>query len=171
MTATAYPDRCWLTPKADVRPSAIEGRGLFATTPIITDEVVMQLGGQLIDDTTLAGLSPPYSSLTVASGLHLLIDPAHPVRFGNHSCDPSLWHRDATTIVARRQIKPGEEMTIDYATHTGIQTWTMTCRCGSTICRGTVTGQDWQLPQLQRAYSHHWSPPLLERIKTADPSH
>ena len=170
MTATPYPDRCWLTSKAEVRPSAIEGQGLFATTPITTGEVVMQLGGQLIDDTTLVGLSPPYSSLTVASGLHLLIDPSHPVRFGNHSCDPSLWHADATTVVARRQIKPGEEMTIDYATHTGIEAWTMTCRCGSTICRSTVTGQDWQLPQLRRAYGHHWSPPLLERIKTADPS-
>jgi uncharacterized protein len=166
MTTPAYPARCWLTPKAQVRTSAIEGLGLFATTDITAGEIVMRLGGQLIDDTTLAGLTPPHSSLTVASGLHLLIDPAHPVRYGNHSCDPNLWHHGATTLVARRRISPREELTIDYATHTGIETWTMTCRCASPICRGTVTGRDWRLPQLQRAYGRHWSPPLLDRITT-----
>lgn len=166
MATPLYPARCWLTPKAQVRPSAIEGQGLFATTHISADEVAMRLGGQLIDDMTLASLSPPYSSLTVVAGLHLLLDPAHPVRYGNHSCDPNLWHADATAVVARRHIKPGEELTIDYATHTGIETWTMNCHCGSAICRGTVTGQDWRLPGLQRAYGHHWSPPLLDRINT-----
>ena len=166
MATPAYPTRCWLTPKAQVHPSAIEGLGLFAITPISAGEVVMRLGGQLIDDAALARLSPPYSSLTVGNGLHLLLDPAHPVRYGNHSCDPSLWHADATTVVARRHINPGQELTIDYATHTGIETWTMTCHCGSAICRGAVTGRDWQLPHLQRAYGHHWSPPLLDRINT-----
>lgn len=124
----------------------------------------MRLGGRLIDDAALAALSPPYSSLTVAAGLHLLIDPDHPVRYGNHSCDPCLWHAGATTVVARSRIRPGEELTIDYATHTGSETWTMRCKCGAAACRGVVTGRDWRLPELQRAYGRHWSPPLLERI-------
>lgn len=158
------PTRCWLTPNAQDAPSTIEGRGLFATTQIHAGEVVMRLGGQLINDATLASLAPPYSSLTVDNGTHLLLDPTHPVRYGNHSCDPNLWHTDATTAVARREIKSGEELTIDYATHTGIETWTMACRCGSALCRGTVTGRDWRLPQLQRAYGDHWSPALLVRI-------
>lgn len=124
----------------------------------------MRLGGRLIDDAALAALSPPYSSLTVAAGLHLLIDPDHPVRYGNHSCDPCLWHAGATTVVARSRIRSGEELTIDYATHTGSETWTMRCKCGAAACRGVVTGRDWRLPELQRAYGRHWSPPLLERI-------
>jgi uncharacterized protein len=118
----------------------------------------MRLGGQLIDDSALARLFAPYNSLTVGSGLHLLSDPAHPVRYGNHSCDPNLWHADATTVLARRHIRPGEELTIDYATRTGTEIWTMTCQCGSVICRGTVTGRDWRLPLLQRTYGQHWSP-------------
>lgn len=159
-----YPTGSWLTPDARVGPSAIEGKGLFAVTTIKPGDVVIRLGGQLIDDATLAGLEPPYSSLTVEDGRHLLLDPGHPVRYGNHSCDPSLWHTDATTVVARRQIRPGEELTIDYATHTGVETWTMVCRCGSGNCRGTVTGRDWRLPELQQTYGDHWSPPLLDRI-------
>jgi hypothetical protein len=76
----------------------------------------------------------------VAQGRHLLIDPGHPVRYGNHSCDPNLWHADAVTIVARRDIAPGEELTVDYATHTGVQEWTMVCTCGQPGCRGRPTG-------------------------------
>lgn len=164
ITGRSYPRDCWLTPSAMVAASAIEGCGLFATTTISVGEVVMRLGGQVINDAILASLTPPYSSLTVDYGRHLLLDPAHPVRYGNHCCDPNLWHADATTVVARRPIAAGEELTIDYATHTGVDTWTMPCRCGSALCRGTVTGGDWRLPQLHHAYGDHWSPPLLNRI-------
>ncbi|WP_336206994.1 SET domain-containing protein [Nonomuraea sp. LPB2021202275-12-8] len=162
-----YPAECRLTPSARVGSSSIQGAGLFATARIDQGDEVMRFGGQLIDDRTLASLTPPYSSLTVEAGLHLLLDPAHPVRYGNHSCDPNLWHADATTAIARRDIDRGEELTIDYATHTGIEAWSMTCLCGSPLCRGTVTGDDWRLPRLREAYGDHWSPPLLHRIRTS----
>ncbi|MGW0195456.1 SET domain-containing protein-lysine N-methyltransferase [Nonomuraea sp. NPDC003201] len=87
------------------------------------------------------------------------------MRYGNHSCDPTLWHRDATTVIARRDIDPGEELTIDYATHTGVEAWSMACRCDTPSCRRVVTGHDWRLSRLQAAYGTHWSPPLLERIE------
>ncbi|MET7338219.1 SET domain-containing protein-lysine N-methyltransferase [Nonomuraea sp. NPDC005650] len=163
----AHPTECWLTPSAQTRPSPINGSGLFAIERIRQGAVIMRLGGQLIDDETLASLTPPYSSLTVEEGLHLLLDPAHPVRYGNHSCEPNLWHRDATTVIARCDINPGDELTIDYATHTGVETWSMACRCAKPRCRRTVTGHDWRLPELQSAYGTRWSPPLLDRIRTA----
>jgi hypothetical protein len=161
-----FPTRCWLVPRARVGTSAIEGKGLFAAAGIRSGEIVIRLGGQLIDDAALAALTPPYGSLAVDHGRHLLLDPAHPVRYGNHCCDPNLWHTDAVTVVARRDIHPGEELTIDYATHTGTETWNMVCRCGTPLCRGVVTGRDWQLTHLQRAYGNHWSPPLLDRINS-----
>lgn len=164
-----YPTECWLSPAAHLGPSPIHGGGLFAATRINAGDLVMRLGGKVIDDATLAALADgaePYDSLTVAPGAHLLIDSTHPVRYGNHSCDPNIWHAnaDATAVIARRDIRPGEELTIDYATHTGVQTWFMACRCTSPRCRGTVTGSDWRLPHLQRAYGDHWSPALLDRI-------
>jgi hypothetical protein len=36
MTTPECPARCWLTPKAQLRPSPIKGQGLFAITPTIT---------------------------------------------------------------------------------------------------------------------------------------
>ena len=59
------------------------------------------------------------------------IDPAHPVRYGNHGCAPNLWMEDAVTVVARRAVAAGEELTVDYATQTGTEAWRMTCRCGA----------------------------------------
>ena len=59
----------------------------------------------------------------------------------------------------------GEELTNDYATSTGDPGFTMPCRCGATECRGTVTGEDWRLPQLQERYGGHWVPVLLARIR------
>jgi len=161
------PAGCWLTPSAEVRPSPIEGLGLFAIAPIEASEVVMRLGGQVIDDAALAALKAPYSSVALDENAHLLVDPAHPVRYGNHSCSPNLWPTDALTVAAWRAIAVGEELTIDYATQTGTETWRMACRCGQPGCRSEITGADWRLPQLQGAYGDHWTPMLLRRMRAA----
>ncbi|MEV0731458.1 SET domain-containing protein [Polymorphospora sp. NPDC050346] len=85
-----YPSDSWLTPRARVGPSPIEGHGLFATRAIDRDEPVMAFGGAVLDNEALAAVPPPYSSVAVAEDTNLLLDPAHPVRYGNHSCDPNL---------------------------------------------------------------------------------
>ena len=159
-----YPAGCWLSPKVAVRPSPIEGLGHFAGQPIAEGEAVARLGGEVINDVQLAALTPPYSSVCVDADVHLLIDPGHPVRYGNHSCDPNLWHQDSVTIIARRPIAVGEELTLDYATHTMTEAWTMPCHCGAPTCRGAVTGADWRRPALQAAYGRHWTAGLLARI-------
>jgi hypothetical protein len=164
MSGSVYPTACWLSPDVVVRDSPIEGLGLFAVRPLTEGTVVERLGGRVVGDAELAALTPPYSSLTVADGRHLVLDPGHPVRYGNHSCAPNLWHVDATTIALRTDVPSDTELTIDYATHTGVPGWSMRCACGSADCRGTVPGQDWRRPDLRTAYGHHWSPALLARI-------
>ena len=55
--------------------------------------------------------------------------------FINHSCDPNAFIRivpgQKVAIFARRDIRPGEELTIDYRdpNHPGV------CRCGASNCR------------------------------------
>jgi MFS family permease len=163
-----YPRRSWLDPRVTVRPSPIEGSGLFATEPIRAGETVAVVGGEPIDDQRLAQIDAsgqPYDSIAVAAGVHLLLDSAHPIRYGNHSCTPNLWLADATTLVARRDIAAGDELTQDYAVYTGVESWTMPCHCDTDGCRRVVTGRDWRLPQLRQAYGDRWSPALLVRIR------
>ena len=86
----------------------------------------------------------------------------------NHSCDPNLWMQNERTVCARREIAAGEELTMDYALATRTPEWRMECRCGTSECRGVITGNDWQLPELQQRYSGHFSPFINARIDRAE---
>jgi hypothetical protein len=61
----------------------------------------------------------------------------------------------------------GEEITSDYATSTGIADFAMACSCGSSLCRGVITGEDWRRTELLARYGDHWTPVLLDRIRQA----
>jgi 8-oxo-dGTP pyrophosphatase MutT (NUDIX family) len=174
LAAVGVPDAdCWLHPSVEVRESPIEGRGLFATSVLTAGTVVARLGGRLVDTGVMrelvadatAHLSAYVDTITVLEDLHLVLPPRRPVGYGNHSCDPTLWHTDAFTLAARRDLGLGDELTVDYATQTAEAAFELACRCGSTRCRGRVTGADWRRPELQERYGEHWVPALLARIR------
>ena len=74
---------------------------------------------------------------------------------------------DAVTVVARFDIPPGQELTIDYALFTAQSEWGLdaVCNCGAKVCRKTITGNDWKSPDVQDRYHERFSPFLNERIK------
>ena len=160
-----YRTSSWLDPRVVVAPSPIEGRGLFARAPIAAGEVVMRLGGRVLTDDEFVALRlVKYSALAIDDHLNLLLDNESPVTFGNHSCDANLWMADEVTLVARRRIEAGEEVTVDYALHTADLPWSMPCRCGSPVCRGVVTNEDWHRQDVRERYAGHFSPFLNRRI-------
>jgi hypothetical protein len=158
-----------LDPRVIVAPSRIEGSGLVARARIEPGEIVVRLGGRVLTDDEFRGLRlVTYSSLAIGDHLNLLLDDATPATFGNHSCDPTLWMADEVTLSARRPIAPGDEVTVDYALHTADLPWSMACRCGSLLCRGTITSDDWRRPELQARYAGHFSPFINTRITATE---
>lgn len=158
---------CWLHDDVAVGPSAIAGRGLFATAPIPQGTAVSRLGGRLCSTAELRELlaGPDYvDSIAVGDDVHLLLAPGNRNRFGNHSCEPNLWWTDAYTLSTRRDIAAGEELTSDYSTSTADPQFFLRCHCESYRCRQMVTGDDWRIPQLQKAYAGHWLPSLQKLI-------
>lgn len=135
-----------LHPDLGTAPSTIAGTGLHATAPIAAGTPVARLA---------AGARPAAGLL--ASG----------IGFGNHSCEPNLWWSGAYTLVARRDIRTGEEVTSDYATSTGAVDYLLRCHCETYRCRGLIAGDDWQIPQLQRTYAGHWAPELQRLISAS----
>jgi uncharacterized protein len=159
----------WLNRKLIVRRSPIAGLGLFAIAPVERGEECCRLAGELMTDERFrmyAASRVRYSALAVDERLHLVQSDNDPTTKGNHSCDPNMWLAGTLTVVARRQIAAGDEGTIDYALLTVDPTWSMDCKCGSALCRGVVTGEDWRLPELRARYVGHWSPFIQRRIQT-----
>jgi hypothetical protein len=166
--------KCWLHPDVQIGPSPIAHLGLFARADIPPDAIVCRLGGRLVTGRELQQIfteaarrpdHPYVDTITVGEDLHLVLPSGQPSHYGNHSCDPNLWWADAYTLVARRTIGAGEELTSDYATSTGVASFSMTCACGSPLCREVITGADWRRPELQARYGDHWIPMLLARIR------
>jgi uncharacterized protein len=169
-----YPAEEWVDPRIEIRSSTIAGRGMFALAPIRAGEPVIIWGGTVFTQADVgAGRVAPGSAVYIGEGTFLgsptgAYDRERDDRgdFINHSCDSNVWLADENTLVARRDIEAGEELTLDYALFEGDETdvkpWR--CRCGSPACRGRVTGKDWRLQEVQQRYAGHFSPFINIRI-------
>jgi uncharacterized protein len=156
--------------KTEVRQSPIHGRGLFATDKITKDEVVMVKGGHIVDGTTLRKqITPMLGPVEIQIDDNLYITPTiadereGSMLYSNHSCDANLGMRGEITFVAMRDIAAGEELTHDWCT-TDDDTYSQQCNCGAANCRGTVTGKDWQRPDLQKKYPGYFAAYLQKKI-------
>eukprot|EP01091_Cochliopodium_minus_P016251 TRINITY_DN6031_c0_g1_i1.p1 TRINITY_DN6031_c0_g1~~TRINITY_DN6031_c0_g1_i1.p1 ORF type:complete len:500 (-),score=151.00 TRINITY_DN6031_c0_g1_i1:197-1696(-) len=74
----------------------------------------------------------------------------------NHSCDPNCW-LEGLDVVARREIKKGEEIEMDYSTFCGEGMKEFECDCKSKDCRKMIKGTDYLLTSLQLKYKNHFS--------------
>ena len=166
-----YSPESWLDPRLEVRSSPIHGKGFFASRPFQAGDIVIVFGGTLFSMPDVeSGKANTRTLMLIDDGLWLgnrVDQPLGEDYFVNHSCDPNLWMTDEVTLVARRDIPAQEEVTMDYAMHFADPDWNMRtpCRCGSTRCRGTITGKDWLLEDLQKRYREHFSPFLNKRIE------
>lgn len=140
----------------EIRPSPIEGLGLFALRDYPAGVRIRQVN--VVREVTAEHpirpeLGERIDHCDYPDGRIVLIGP--PDRHLNHSCDPNayvLYEADACFIIARRDIVAGEEITCDYSLNvTGGDSWP--CHCGAARCRGSVTGDFFQLPEdLQQEY-------------------
>ncbi len=170
----------WIDERLVVGDSPIAGRGLFFGDDLRPGTVVIRLGGWLVSSAELDSLlaaadrdptAPYVDTITIAGDSHLVLPPGTRIHFGNHSCDPTLWHVGPYELATRGEVAAGEEATIDYATQSGAAGFAMTCRCGASRCRGRVSSGDWRRPDLQDRYRGHWVPALQERIDAETTAH
>lgn len=159
------------SPKTVVRPSPIQGRGLFARAPIARGEIVAIKGGYIFDAATRSEVEPRLGPAEIPVAEGFFIGPlAEPEKDGgmiwsNHSCDPNIGVQGQIVFVAMREIQPGEELTHDWAT-TDDDTYEMKCHCGADGCRGVITGRDWRRRDLQQKYRGYMSWYLQRRIES-----
>ena len=137
-----------------LRPSPMHGVGAFAAGPIRRGTRIIEYTGERIthaeadaryDD---AAMDRHHTFLMIVNRRWVL-DAAvggNDARFVNHSCDPNceiVVARGRVFIEAIADIRPGEEITYDYAYEReegddAIATSRYPCRCGAVRCRGTI---------------------------------
>ena len=159
----------YLAPKLKAGPHGDKGGyGVFAIAPILAGEVLVVWGGDVMTAENFFEL-PAYlqqHSLQVEEDLYLVPDAVdEDADFVNHSCEPNAVLSGQITLVAQRDIKPGEEVCFDYAMSDGGPYDEFVCACGTPSCRGKITGNDWQRPELWKRYAGHFSPYLQRRIE------
>lgn len=163
----------WMSPKVKVARSALHGRGIVAIGSIARDEPILVWGGPGYTDKAGA-IEARKRNRAVMQWDDDVFSCAVEGEAGldepflvNHSCDPNAWMAGPHTIRARMDIAPGEEITVDYAMFEAdehhVSPWE--CRCGSSLCRGRVTGADWRDPDLRKRYRGRFSPLLTKRIE------
>lgn len=162
----------WISPKTEKnKPSKIADGGYFAIEPILKGEIIAVKQGHVIDRATLEANRTIIrdSELEIADGLYIapLTDEEFPksMIYLNHSCEPNCGTGGNILVVALRDIETSEEITTDYAMHFTDPTYSMVCKCGSDICRQTITGNDWLIPDLQQRYDGYFSWYIGQKIK------
>lgn len=137
-----------------VRSSPVHGRGVFALTRISAGAKLFEYRGTLI---SWKAAQRRYERSTAEDGHTFFFDlgdgrvidgadEGNSARWVNHSCEPNCETEQEGSRVffhALREIKPGEELSIDYRLQVGgRKTRSLKaqyrCRCGTPRCRGTM---------------------------------
>src|SRR3989338_7851886 len=171
--AKKYLQRTWVSAKLVSGKSSIHGNGVFTKEKIVRSEKLMEFGGNLISKEQALSGNYRSRSVWVVAPDHYFALPNTDTRESldehlNHSCDANAWLSDEITLVAKRVIEVGEEITLDQGT------WNFEdsaytdnkepCSCGAARCRHILTENDWKIPDVQERYRGHFHPLLQKMI-------
>lgn len=171
MTYQSEPITMWFDRRIVLQTSPIQGIGTFATETIHAGELLMLVTGGLVvtPEDRRAGkivLAPDMYNQESLPGDLKILTPKLFQYYINHSCNPNAIDitksSNSTQYVAWRDIQVGEEVTTDYGIYGGATL--EPCECKSEVCRGRVTPDDWQIPEVQQRYRGHFPLHIEERI-------
>lgn len=160
----------WVHPKVTVRDTHKIGLGLIATDLIPKGSTVILFGGKIMTWNEVLSLDPDMQDIPyqITDDLFFGIEFREDLGTGeriNHSCNPNCGFTSEMKLVAIRDIYPGEDVTMDYATCTSLESYMLECKCGEANCRGVVTGNDWKLLSIQERLGEYYQPYLKAKLK------
>lgn len=133
----------WQKFAVDVRPSAIDGHGVFAAEPLPARRKIGEIRGESIsvEDARIRATRSERVMIVELSAKKAIdfSRSTDPMRYTNHSCRPNARlsiRQGRVEFYALRAIGVGEEVTVDYGEthHEG----RLACRCGAVGCRGAL---------------------------------
>ncbi len=164
-----YLKESWLDPRIELKSSSLHEKGMFAIALIKKGETVVIWGGNFVNkENAEKAIGEGKIVMQLDENLFSVEEEGEDLTYYmNHSCEPNVWMKDEVTLIARKGIEPGNELTTDYALFEAwedfVSSWE--CSCGSSFCRKRVTGKDWRILELQERYKGHFLPFINKRIE------
>lgn len=132
----------WPVPM-EVKPSHIEGRGLFTKVPLRARQKIGEFAGERISQCEGRRRAKTQKWIAILELNHKqTIDAAKEpagFRFMNHSCSPNTFMRiigERAEFYAMHGMRAGTELTVDC--HPSHHKGTLPCKCESATCRGIL---------------------------------
>ena len=128
-------------PHTSIRKSSINGTGRFAMEFISQGALVGVIGGVLVN-------TPDNKiSMPISKGVYLNQLFMNQRASTNHSCEPNLTLRGFNKLTARKNIKSGEELTVDYGSLCVGRGDVLieNCLCNAKQCREVIKTNDYLL--------------------------
>lgn len=155
------------------RNDRVDGLGMFAKERIEEGEIVCVKGGNIISKKNFDELSVIVQQHAMQIEDQIYLGPISESEiernsmFLNHSCNPNLGIKGQIVFVATRNVDVGEELSIDYAMMYAneIACLPLSCKCGSSECRGEIAHTDWQNAELQEKYGEFFVDFIVSKIK------
>ena len=132
-----------LAPGLAIKRSPINGKGCFAANTFRRGKKIAEYTGERISDLEARRRARNRRVLRICDiDGRFSLDGArggNGTHYINHSCTPNTYMKTIyghVLFFALRDIKPGEEITIDY--EQTLHPDSKRCRCGAENCRGTI---------------------------------
>jgi len=132
------------------------GKGIFAKSDIKKDEIIFIVKGTIEKG--------DYNSEFYTEGPNWLALSKHkwlspfdnnPWRYINHTCNPNAGLKGNVTVVAMKNIRKDEQVTIDYSITEDDPYWKMKCNCGAKNCRKIIRSVRFLSPSLFKKYKKY----------------
>ncbi|MBU2104221.1 MAG: SET domain-containing protein-lysine N-methyltransferase [Nanoarchaeota archaeon] len=144
-------------PKVEIRKTKL-GTGLVAKESLKKDEIIAEFDGKIYEAKKCSDLPKAIANYAIQIGEHKWKDSKGFARVINHSCNPNIGYKDSEILVAMRDIKPGEELTLDYEMSEDSD-WRMNCLCRNKNCRkviGSFKNMSEKTREKYRGYISEW---------------
>lgn len=104
-----------------VKDSLVHGKGIFASKDIPAEEIILVIEGEVIDGNECERREEEENNVYIFwNGDECFIDTNNTkkIKYINHDCDPNCYvdegENASLVLVSCRDIRAGEELTIDY---------------------------------------------------------
>jgi SET domain-containing protein len=156
--------KSWRAGSVERRAGGIHGVGLFAVEDINKNDLLAVKAGKIVDEATVIEKAEVINGSQHQIEKNLFITGLTPEEVDrtligyNHSCAPNAYISGQIELRAMRDIKRGEEITVDYATIFMSDTQSFKCVCGSPACRHFIKPSvDYKNPELQKKYKGYFA--------------